>query len=193
MTSTLLVCFFGIAQAQTQSFQIDQEAPAQVTVTGGSTLHDWTVTCGAVEDYPSSLELLLKEGGAIETFAFSVEVKSMEGGRGSIMNTKILNALKAEEHPHIKYRQTAPAAISQVDSEGNFKLVSKGILQMAGVEKEVSVNVEGIFKGGVLSFKASHPMKMSDFEIEQPSAMFGQIQTKDDITVNFDFRYQLKK
>jgi len=32
-------------------------------------------------------------------------------------------------------------------------------------------------------------MKLSDFDIEPPSAMFGQIQTKDDIVVHFNFIY----
>ena len=188
-----LLLFSELSPAQTQSFQIDREQPVQVAVTGGSTLHDWTVTCEVVQDYPSNLELTVKEGGEIESFAFSVEVKSMEGGRGSIMNTKIFNALKAEEHPYIKYRQTAPAKLGPLDSDGKFQLVSRGVLQMAGEEKEVSVDVSGQYKDGALTFTAGHPMKMSDFKIEQPSAMFGQIQTKDDITVNFDFRYQLKK
>lgn len=193
LVPALLLFFFGLSQAQTQSFLIDQEQPAQISVTGSSTLHDWNVTCGEVQDYPTSLQLMVKEGGEVESFAFSVAVKSMEGGRGSIMNTKIFNALKADEHPYIKYRQASSAKLGPLDNEGNFKLVSKGILQMAGVEKEVSVDVTGQFKDGILTFKASHPMKMSDFQIEQPSAMFGQIQTKDDITVNFDFRYQLEE
>lgn len=193
LITALLLLFSGLSQAQKQSFQIDGEQPVQVSVIGGSTLHDWTVTCGVVQDYPTSLELTVKEGEEIEAFAFSVEVKSMEGGRGSIMNTKIFNALKAEENPYIKFRQTSPAKLGPLDGEGKFQLLSKGVLQMAGEEKEVSVNVSGQYKDGALSFTASHPMKMSDFQIEQPSAMFGQIQTKDEITVNFDFRYHLKK
>lgn len=189
----LLLLATGAVQSQNQSFQIDPEKPVAITVDGGSTLHDWTVTCQKVVDHPSQLNLTLKEGGAIESFGFSVEVKGMESGRGSIMNNKTYDALKAEEHPYIKYTQNSPAKISKVGPDGAFSLVSKGLLQMAGVQKEVSVQVNGQLKDGVLVFSGSHPMKMSDFQIEQPSAMFGQIKTKDEITINFEFRYLAKK
>jgi hypothetical protein len=33
---------------------------------------------------------------------------------------------------------------------------------------------------------------MTDFQITPPSAMFGQIETKDDITVNFELQFKAK-
>ena len=188
----IFLLLFSAGEAISQSFQSASEHPVAVSIVGGSTLHDWTVACGTIEEYPTSFDLTVKEGSIIDSFTFSVQVKSMEGGRGSIMNTKIFNALKSEEHPNVKYQQTTPATISSVDGDGNFTLTSTGLLQMAGQEKEVSVSVTGQLKDNVLVFTGSHPMKLSDFEIDPPSAMFGQIQTKDDITVNFEFRYTTK-
>ena len=60
---------------------------------------------------------------------------------------------------------------------------------MAGKEKDISVDVELDEQAGKLIFKGSKKLKMSDFEMTPPSAMFGQIQTHDDITVHFEFRY----
>ena len=182
----------GAHMAQSQTFESVAEEAAKVTITGGSTLHDWTVACGTVEEYPAELDVAITEGSTIENFAFSVQVKSMDGGRGSIMNTKIYNALKSEEHPHVKFKQTSPATLSELDAEGKFNLESTGLLQMAGQEKEVTVKVDGQLKDGELFFSGSYPMKLSDFQIAPPSAMFGQIQTKDDITVKFEFRYKQK-
>jgi len=40
-----------------------------------------------------------------------------------------------------------------------------------------------------LSFKGTLPLKLSDFNIEPPSAMFGQIVTGDEITLNFELSF----
>lgn len=179
----------GLLPAQSQSFQIAEEEAAVISIDGGSTLHDWTVTCDVIKDFPSDLSLTISEDGQVESFGFSVIVENMDGHRGPIMNNKIKNAFKADEHPQITYRQTEPAAITSVDSDGGFTLVSTGILQMGGVEKEISVEVSGEMKDGQLIFSGSKPLKMTDFQIDPPSAMFGQIQTHDEVTVNFTFRY----
>ena len=41
-----------------------------------------------------------------------------------------------------------------------------------------------------ITLKGSKPLKFSEFDIEPPSATFGQIVCGDDIAVNFEFRYQ---
>ncbi len=194
LLSTLLLLFFtSNALAQQQIFQSDTEQPVQVIVNGESTLHAWKANCKVVNDYPAELSLNLEEGGLIESFAFSVEVKSMESGRGSTMDGKIFKALKSEEHPYIKYEQTEPAKLSNIGEDGSFSLVSTGVLKMAGAEKEISVDVAGALQDGVLTFSASHDLKMTEYEIVPPSAMFGQIKTKDDVTITFEFRYLAKK
>ena len=172
-----------------QSFVISPEDPYEVYVEGSSSLHGWKATVGKVADYPQSLKGNLKNGGAIENFGFKAEVKSMEGGRGSAMDNKIYKALQSEEHPFIIYTQSGPAAIEAMP-DGQYKLTSTGTLNIAGVEKKISIEVNASMAGGKLTFQGSKPLKLSDFDIEPPSAMFGQIVTKDDITVHFTFNYQ---
>jgi len=68
--------------------------------------------------------------------------------------------------------------------------LSTGILSIAGNEQEVEVAVTGqLTAEGQLTFKGSKALKFSDFDIEPPSAMFGQIVCGDEITVHFEFHY----
>lgn len=177
--------------AQEQTFVIDPEAPYEVYVDGTSTLHDWTAQVGTVKDYPARLTLAPASGGTVASFGFKAEVNSMDGGRGSTMNGKIQKALKSDAHPDIVYEQAGPARITTMP-DGQLKLQSSGSLSMAGVKKDVTVEVMGMLNGGKLVFKGSKALKMSDFNIEAPSALFGQIQTYDDITVHFTFNYVMQ-
>lgn len=171
-----------------QSYNLAADSSTQITVTGTSTLHGWTVTAKEVQDVPATI--IISEQNTIDSFSFGVVVNSMDGGRGASMNNKITGALKATEHPIITFQQSEPAAISEIDVDGNFTLTSRGVLKMVGLEKEIEIEVNGQKTEAGLVLRGSKPLTFSQFEIEPPSAMFGQIVCGDDIAVNFEFKYE---
>lgn len=175
---------------QAQTFQLATDSATTITVTGTSTLHGWTVAVNEIQDVPTTLTLSGENENTVDSFAFGVVINSMDGGRGASMNAKITKALQATAHPVISYQQNEPAIISDMDDAGNFKLISKGILKMVGLEKAVEIEVIGQKTADGIILKGSKPLKFSEFEMAPPSAMFGQIVCGDDIAVNFEFRYQ---
>jgi len=175
-----------------QSYQLAADSAITMTVTGTSTLHGWTVAVKEVKEVPQELAVSGGDSKAIENFNFGAVISSMDGGRGASMNTKITNALQAADHPIITYEQDEPLAISAIDDDGNFTGISKGTIKMVGLEKLISIEVTGQKTVDGLVLKGTKPLKFSEFEIEPPSAMFGQIVCGDDIAVNFEFRYVLK-
>ena len=182
---SILCCYSVVYSQQNYNYPID--SLPSISISGTSTLHGWTVTAGEVTDFPSNLTLSLEETQTIDSFSFSVAVMSLDGGRGASMNGKIQTALQATTSPTITYSQSQPAAL--VKQADQWTLSSTGTLAMAGKEKAITVDVQLEEQDGTLVFKGSKDLKMSDFEMTPPSAMFGQIQTHDDITVHFEFRY----
>jgi len=178
------------SRGQTQTFAVVDDS-VSVVVTGESTLHDWSAIASSISTYADELVFTLAEGEALGAFSFKVEVASMDGGRGASMNDKIYAALKSSSFPSITYVQSKPAVL-KMSGATSFMLVSEGILTIAGKSIDTSVNVDGILEDGLLKLSASKSLKMTDFEIDPPSAMFGQIQTKDDISVDIQFIYLLK-
>ena len=172
-----------------QDYQLTADSAVSVTVTGTSTLHGWTVTAGQVEEVPKQLSITEGDNRTIVDFGFKVRVNSMDGGRGASMNTKIKNELKEEQHPTIVYRQTEPATVTHSDTEGLLNITSVGVLNIAGIERNITVNLEGQKIDNQLIIRGSEALKFSELDIEPPSAMFGQIVCGDDIAVNFEFRY----
>jgi len=180
--------YANVIIAQT-SYTISQDSPVKISVHGTSTLHEWTAKAQKVSDYPEKIKLDPVVGSQIEGFGFSVGSKSLDGGRGSSMNNKISKALLADTHEQITYVQKGSAEV-MAKEDGSMYLISNGVLTLAGVEKEISVEVSFVEEDGTLSLTAVKDFAMSDFNIEPPSAMFGQIKTNDDISIQFEFTYQ---
>ncbi len=175
------------AFSQTKTLQLDPDFSPQINVTGTSSLHDWKVTSSSIADMPVNITLDPQAG--IPAFEFKVPVDSLDGGRGPSMNAKIKTAFKSSQHPHIIFKQTEPAFITTAD--GKMTIVSTGNLSMAGAEQTVSVTFTGERVDNLVTFKGSQKLKMSDFGMTPPTAMFGQIKTRDDVVVNFEFKYKV--
>jgi len=170
------------------TYKISAEDEVNVSVKGSSTLHEWEAVASEIADYPP--EILTASDGSInlDNFGFTVSVESLDGGRGDSMNKKIRKALIATEHPTIIFNASE---VDIIDGENtNEKIVkSKGTLQIAGKHMEVEVDATLSVNGEQLIISGSKSLKMSDFGIEPPSAMFGQIITRDDIVVHYEFNY----
>lgn len=163
-----------------------------VSITGTSTIHQWTVTTKEYKDITSSLNIDLMGGDSLENFSFNVVAASLDGGRGPAMNKKIKTALKVSQYPLISYHQIAATEIEKGEKAGHYNLNPFGKLTIAGVEKSIFVEVKGKLEQNRLILEGSKALKFSDFDIEPPSAMFGQIVCGDDITVHFKFEYELE-
>jgi len=181
-------------QAQASTYALDETSA--ISIKGTSTFHDWTATVG---EFSGTLALgnAFKANKSkvlvVDEAALQFQVVSIDGGRGAAMNKKIKAALKATEHPAITFNITqAQKAVIQKSDEGGTLKVS-GQLAMAGVSKEITLSLTNkAAEDGTLAFVAEYPMKLSDFEMEPPSAMFGQIVTGDDITIVFDLKFSSK-
>jgi len=172
------------------TYSIPSETAAPVIlVTGTSTLHGWKATAGEISDYPQSLTLDLTKESLIENFEFQVVVESLDGGRGSAMNEKIFKAFNSTENPQIVFKQTKALSLPILVDGDKVSLSVDGTITMAGQSSDVSLPIDIEMKGNSLVFSGAKPLKISDYGMTPPSAMFGQIVTDDDIEVQYTFQY----
>ena len=188
---TILFVFL-LVFVQAQTYTIDPENGVNISVKGNSTLHEWEAVASSVSDYPQALSTSIDSLSGFENFGFKVGVESLDGGRGASMNKKIKKALISDEYPHIIFKSSSVEIIPS-DSENQNQLNATGTLDIAGKSIDVEVVVQLAFSETDLVISGSKALKMSDFDIEPPTAMFGQIKTRDDITVHFEFRYVADK
>ncbi len=188
MISLLLIWTGTRAQVE---FEVSEEST--MTISGTSTIHDWTSTVNEIKgEYVLKENILNSEiprsGSIVENVKIVVPVKSIESPRGTTMDNKTYDALKSEEHPNIIFEITGNK-ITSTGQEGinSFDLAVTGDLTVAGHTESVSFEVNGQrLNRNKFWFKGSYALDMTNYEVEPPTAMFGQIKTGKEVTINFE-------
>ena len=157
-----------------------------VNITGTSTISDWVVRSqkisGEMVFIPSGEKGTVVAAGAIKDAKVVLEVSSIKSEKGETMDNKMYSALKRDSYPRITFQLTEPLAVSQVPA----KLSARGEVMIGGVTRPMTFDLDLVQDGNSYHLRGTTPLKLSDFEIEPPSAMFGQIETGDDIVVELN-------
>ncbi|MCB0487612.1 MAG: YceI family protein [Cyclobacteriaceae bacterium] len=170
---SILFCHQALSQ---NSFR--QVAGTSIVVSGTSTLHDWTLTSTEVK---INATLQLTEGSVLiglESLSVVIPTKSLKSGHVA-MDRNTYSTIDAERYPTIEFKMLS-ATVS------NSVIHCLGQLTVAGATKKI--NLDTAFKIDTkqnLSCTGSIKLKMSDFNIEPPSFMFGTVTTGNEITISF--------
>lgn len=145
---------------------------SKMTITGTSSIHDWE---SVVSDFTITGTWTSTSVTGVKG---SASVKSIQSGK-SIMDKKTFDALKSDAHPQITLQA------DQLTVSGK-KVTGTATLRVAGVAKKVNIDAT-ILSDAVNELKLSGKigLKMTDFGIEPPTAMFGALHTGDEISVNY--------
>lgn len=175
----LLILQLGLyARAQTI---YRSTSDSDVTISGSSTLHAWTMTS---KDPKVRAELLTDAEGnlnALNSLTLSLRGESLKSGH-SAMDKNAYSALDTDTYKYITF--------TLVSATVNTKtIVCKGNLSIAGVTKLITV--EASFKessGKNILCVGTKEIKMSDYGVEPPVFMFGTVKTGDEINIDFNIR-----
>jgi len=150
-------------------------------VTGTSTLHDWEC---AVTDWRGRIELgQAGELASLQATEVVVPVAALSCKNGT-MDRKMREALKAEDHPEIRFVLTRVDSVAAA-AEG-YRLQVQGRLTIAGAEQPVQMQVLARPEDGGWRFQGEQPLSMKAFGIKPPTAMLGTLRTGDEVVVHFD-------
>lgn len=146
---------------------------SSLKITGTSSLHDWEMT---VDEYDITGAA---EGNSIQNLKVAVVSKSMKSGK-SVMDNKAYDAVQSDGHPEIIFRAT------NLQITGD-QILGKGTLTIAGESREKEFQAKIITNApNAMHLQGVMPLKMSDFDIRAPTAMFGTLKTGDDVQIHFD-------
>lgn len=171
---------------------------------GGSTVQDWSCSTSSLEAWThraplgadgtsgwegrdqgtSGLPAAEQAPRSSEAGGLFVPVATLECGNGR-MEADLRKAVREDEHPVISFVLTgwelAPV-------EEGFRGVARGRLTLAGETREVEVDVrgEGHMTSGEVRATGTTRLLMTSFGIRPPSALFGLIKARDEVTVHFE-------
>lgn len=175
----LLLMMIGVPSAQAEKVTVKSH---KMTVAGTSTLHDWKcpasklVSTGDVTMEGSDLK-------SVNNLWVEVESKSIKSDKDA-MDEKIYEALKTDAYQKITFQM---AKMKSIEKKGDaYSIVASGNLTIAGVSKPVELTVVGkILLGGDIEFSGSKTMRMTMFNVDPPTAMWGVVKAGDEITIAF--------
>ena len=170
--------------------RLSSRADSRVTVEGGSNVHDWACSTSQIDasvsiDPAYATAPTAAIGAMLKAVEVKVPVKTIKCGKGA-MDNNLYKALKADKSTTISYIMgsftVAPGATAE-----SFTVKAPGSLTIAGEQRPVTVEVKAVRQAdGSIKATGRVPLKMTDFGIEPPTAMFGAMKTKNDITVVLD-------
>lgn len=116
-----------------------------------------------------------------------IPVRKFDCGRNR-MNRDFYETMKSEEHPHISF--TFQKAVTQQVPENPadpWLLEVHGDLSIAGTTRSITFDMEGfLMQDGKMRAIGKKPLRMTDYNIEPPTGLFGLIRAENALTVHFD-------
>lgn len=159
---------------------------AKVSLAGTSNIHEFTAATSEVRvtrvalaggvSGPGLLAAVLNPG-AVDAFDIAIPAASLSSPKEGI-DKNMHKALKATEFKDITFRL--------VRLEARPALRAIGLLKIAGVEREVAIDLKTAATAAALTITGQVPLLMTDYGIAPPKAMLGMLKTDPKITVTFE-------
>ena len=174
----------GVQVAAQGPLAIDK---AKITIAGTSNIHDYTATTAdarvtRVQVSPSVIGPAfwdeVQKPGALEAFDLTIAAATLKSSKEGL-DKNMYKALKTKEHPQLTF------SLKRMEGEpGALRAI--GMLQIAGVEKEVAFDLKAAANASTITVIGEVPLLMTDYGITPPKAMLGMLKTDPKITVTFE-------
>jgi len=156
----------------------------KISIAGTSTLHNWDMN-----SEKANCDISFNFDGtnitSLSSLLFTVQAETLKSDHKGL-DKNAYKALNIEKYPVISFSSN----FANIRSNGpnSYVISAKGKLTISGVSKEVwlagvtTINPSDMSAQTVGSAK----VKMSEYNVEPPTFMFGAMKTGDEITVKFN-------
>lgn len=183
-----LLGLFISAEAISQSSYVINKDVSKMIILGTSSLHNWKME---VTDMNCSTTLVIdgKSIQGVQNAWFSCNPTSIISDY-KIMNNKTYEALKAEEFPEIHFRMSDGEIYSVTGNRFNGSVT--GYLAVAGQTNEIDIPFQGkLYESGQVELEGKVDLKMSEFDIDPPTAFLGSLRTGDEVSIFYSLKLEI--
>lgn len=191
MKSTSVLAAVAVAAVSTITLAArDQAVPiriasAKVTITGTTNVHGYTAATPTVRlttiktgAFDGDLMNLALKPALVEAFEIAIPAASLKSPKDGI-DKNMHKALKTDKFADITFRLTS------LEKSG-AGLRALGTLTIAGVSKEIVLNLSAKRAGSNLVVAGEIPLLMTDYGVTPPKAMMGMMKTDPKITISLE-------
>lgn len=179
---SMIVMAGAIQISQAQTYQLNNGI-SKLKVEGTSNIHDWEIVA---EKQQGKLSAEVEDGKItkIEQLDFTVTAESLKSGKSG-MDKNTYKALSTDKHKQIVFKLTKVNSID-CSTTNSCKIAATGNLTIAGKTNSIDIAFDVKIYGTKIIFTGSKTLKMTDFGVDPPKAMFGTITTGDEIVIKFE-------
>lgn len=177
----ILFMLIKIAVAQEKNYSLSDYL---ATINGTSNIKDWNEKVEKITGWGSVAQHVDKSY-ILQSFKMIMQVKSMKSDQGAIFDSRTYKTLKAEKFPEITFLLTEPVTNIPCNTVG-YTVNAKGCLTIAGVTRYLTLPIKISLEGDKkIMVDGAQQVKMTDYGIEPPKALFGLLTTGNVITISF--------
>jgi polyisoprenoid-binding protein YceI len=119
----------------------------------------------------------------VESLSFLLPVRNLKGDIEA-MDADAYTALKADRHKEIAFRLTSARVL--VRDGARYEVAASGHLSVAGVTRLVALEMHACAEpDGSIVFTGSQVLRMSDYNVDRPSLLFGAIRAANEMTLRY--------
>ncbi|HLT81896.1 MAG TPA: YceI family protein [Cyclobacteriaceae bacterium] len=157
-----------------------------IKIEGTSTMHDWDMTTGSITGTAS----FVLEGNVIkdiQALSVTVAAESLKSGKAA-MDKNAYKALKTDRHKDITFTLTD---VTRIEKSGTgYAVAVRGQLTIAGTTRPIQLVALCVPKSnGRIECSGEQTIRMTDYNVEPPSFMFGSVKTGDELLVKFNVAF----
>lgn len=175
----LMIVTAQISIAQTYTLN---NTASSLKIDGTSNIHDWQIDA---KEQQGKMVVELDNGQLVKIsqLDFTVKAESLKSGKSG-MDKNTYKALNTDKHKQITYKLNKVNNLDCVTT-GNCKVTTTGTLTIAGNSRPIDITFDAKVTDDKITFTGNKAIKMSEFKIDPPTAMFGTITTGDQVTIKF--------
>lgn len=181
---------FGVVAAAAVVTTAAAQAPirlasSKITITGTTNVHGYTVTTSSVKlgaakigAFDGDLYALAQKPALLEALDVTVPVATLKSGKDGL-DKNMYKAMKSDKFAEITFK----AASFTKTATGVRAL---GALTIAGVTRDVTLDLTAQRAGSNLSVAGEIPLLMTDYGITPPKAMMGMMKTDPKVVIKIE-------
>lgn len=159
-------------------------ANPDLKVSGTSTLHDWDMKSSTATG-KAEITLGNAKVVSIKNVTLTMPAESIKSGKGG-MDKNAYAALDTKKHKEVKFNlKEFVAKGTSYEAVGDFTI--------AGVTKAAKFPVTATVVGDKVTFKGKHDFKLTDYNVDPPTALLGTVKTGNEVSIHFNVTFQPTK
>jgi len=164
-------------------YRLSNSKDVVMYLSGTTPIKDWTMCAHGLSG--EALMVITRDNhlNEINSLNFSLPVGNLRGEQCA-MDHDAYTALKADHYKDITFKLIS-ATVQPMD-EYTYAIAALGNLTVAGVTRIVTLKMRSqVSRDGSITFTGSEDLKMSDYNVERPSILFGTIKAGDRMTLSY--------